>query len=125
MRISDIDWQQLRGLSCVLLLALSVPASALAKTDLVFIVDGSGSISTADFTLQKDGITAALQNPLIVPRDNSIAISVVQFSTFSGGPSRVEVPYRLVTAQADIDAIVTERGVEWLYPINERVLLVK
>ena len=69
MRVSNIKWQHIRNICCVLGLAVWLPTSALAKTDLVFIIDGSGSISAADFTLQKDGIIAALNNSLIVPRD--------------------------------------------------------
>ena len=34
------------------------------------------------------------------------------------GGSKVRIPL-------EDDAIVTERGVEWLYPANERILLIK
>ena len=34
------------------------------------------------------------------------------------GGAKVRIPL-------EDDAIVTERGVEWLYPVNERILLIK
>ena len=32
---------------------------------------------------------------------------------------------RKVRIPLEDDAIVTERGVEWLYPVNQRILLIK
>lgn len=61
---------------------LLISTNALAKTDLVFVVDGSGSISNADFALQKTGITAALEDRTAFPLDSTIAISVVQLFSF-------------------------------------------
>lgn len=60
-------------------------------TDVVFIVDGSSSIDSKEFQLQKDGIVDALTDPLRVPRDGSIAISVVQFTNYA----RVELPFQV------------------------------
>ncbi|MCD5345743.1 DUF1194 domain-containing protein [Agromyces sp. S2-1-8] len=48
------------------------------QTDLVLLLDGSGSISATDWDLQLDGYAAALQDRVNVPLDNSVAVSVVQ-----------------------------------------------
>ena len=71
--------------------------------DIVFIVDGSGSIDAADWTLQKNGFVAALQNQALVPRDGSIAVAVVQFSTPF---PRTEVPLTVINTQNDVDVVV-------------------
>ena len=82
---------------------------AQGKTDLVFIVDGSGSISSADFRLQKDGIIAALQNPLIFPRNGNIAVALVQFSTSSGSnATRVEVLLTTIDDDSDVTNLVAQ-----------------
>lgn len=85
-------------------LGLTTTQDTQAKTDLVFIVDGSGSISSTDWALQRNGIVAALQDPLIVPRDGSVAVAVIQFA--SG--TRVEFPYRLIDSEADAQAAINE-----------------
>lgn len=90
------------GLLALTLGLIAVP-NALARTDLVFIVDGSGSVSSTDWSIQKAGIVSAIQNPLIVPRDGSIGMAVVQFSS----SARVEMAYRIINAQADINAAVS------------------
>ncbi|WP_199611333.1 DUF1194 domain-containing protein [Flocculibacter collagenilyticus] len=88
-----------------LLLCLSAVFSfnTHATTDLVFIVDGSGSINSTDWNIQRNGIVAAIQDPLVIPRDGSIAISVVQFS----GSTRIEFPYTLIDSEADAQAAIS------------------
>lgn len=78
---------------------------AQAETDVVFVMDGSGSIDSNDFRLQKDGIIAALNNSLIVPRDGSIAIALVQFGNST---TRVEVPYTIVNNASDVANLVAQ-----------------
>ncbi|MBI1742979.1 VWA domain-containing protein [Candidatus Acetothermia bacterium] len=65
-------------------------------TQLVFIVDGSGSISSADFTTVKSGIAAAILAQ--IPTDGSIEITVVQFAGDIVGDARVEVPPTAITS---------------------------
>lgn len=77
--------------------------TSYALDDIAFIVDGSGSIDSRDWALQKDGFVAALQNEAYVPRDGTIAIAVVQFSTPS---PRVEVPLTVINSKADVDNLV-------------------
>ncbi|MFC7615052.1 DUF1194 domain-containing protein [Actinokineospora soli] len=76
-------------------------------TDLVFLVDGSGSISAADWQIQKDGLSAALQDAAAFPRDGSIAVGVVQWSWISSAQrTRVEVPLTVLDDQADVTGVV-------------------
>ena len=67
-------------------------------TQLVFIVDGSGSISSADFITVKSGIAAAILAQ--IPTDGSIEITVVQFAGNIVGDARVEVPPTAITSSA-------------------------
>ncbi|MBK1632383.1 hypothetical protein CKO31_16890 [Thiohalocapsa halophila] len=97
---SKTPGRALRALALLATLAFS--PLAWAVTDLVFVVDGSGSISSTDWNIQKDGIVAALQDPLTVPVDGSIGVAVVQFS----GSARVEFPYRIIDSAADVSAAV-------------------
>ncbi len=71
--------------------------------DVVFLMDGSGSISAEDFSLQKDGLINAISNSAVVPRDGSIAIAVVQFGN---GITRVESPYRVIQSEADASSVI-------------------
>ena len=92
------------------LFALSVkessPASAQAAptpvNDLVFLVDGSGSIDSNDFAIQIDGITTALQDQNLIPPDGSFAVSLIQWSD----TARVELPRTVLTNQASINSAV-------------------
>jgi hypothetical protein len=92
-----------RWLGVLIIIGLILPQAAIAKTDLVFIVDGSGSINSTDWAIQRNGIKAALQDPLIVPRDGSVSVAVIQFS----GSTRVEFPYRLIDSEADAQAAIS------------------
>lgn len=84
-------------------LALAAPASAAAETvDIGLVIDGSGSIDSRDWALQREGFSTALRDPANVPLDGSVAISVVQFS--SG--TQVEVPRTVIDSQATLDGVV-------------------
>ena len=56
------------GILLALSLGLCGARVAHSNTDLVFIVDGSGSINSSDWSIQRNGIVAALNEPLVVPR---------------------------------------------------------
>lgn len=63
------------ALLLVFLVPTEEPAEAAGEaTDLVFLVDGSGSISATDFQLIKSGLSAALQDAAAFPRDGSVAV---------------------------------------------------
>ena len=54
------------------------------KVDLAFIIDRSGSFDVSkrgrSYNVQIDGITSALRDPSVIPRDGSVAVSVIEFA---------------------------------------------
>lgn len=75
--------------------------------DLAFCLDGSGSVSAADFRLQLEGTARAVENPDIMPQDGSVRISVIQFA--SG--SRVELVPTIVESDNVGNIAGTIRGI--------------
>jgi hypothetical protein len=55
---------------------------AAVKRDIAFIIDRSGSIALRGetYNLQLEGVIRSLRNPTVIPRDGSIAVSVVLFA---------------------------------------------
>jgi len=102
--------------SAVLLLLLGFIHTSYGQTggdstalDLVFLIDGSGSISDADWTLQKSGISAALQDETSFPLDGSIAIGVVQWSFVNGmSTTRIEIPITNISDAQSRAGLVSE-----------------
>lgn len=82
---------------------LFVLSSNSQAVELCLAVDGSGSISSAEFTLQTEGIAQTIENPSIVPQDSSVRISVVQFSS----SAQEEVSSTLVDNQTTASAVAT------------------
>ena len=60
-------------------------AHAAATVQICFALDGSGSISGPDFTLQKDGVASATET--VLPHDGSVEITVLQFSSAAKLPT--------------------------------------
>ncbi|MCU5785831.1 von Willebrand factor type A domain-containing protein [Alcanivorax marinus] len=50
--------------------------------DLALCLDASGSVSRSEFQLQLEGTARAIENPDIVPRDGSVRLSLLQFSSY-------------------------------------------
>jgi len=91
----------------LLIMAAGSSAAAGETTDLVFLVDGSGSISAADWQIQKDGLSAALQDAAAFPRNGTIAVGVVQWSWLSSSMNtRVEVPLTVLNNQTAVNTVV-------------------
>ena len=67
------------------------------STDLALVMDGSGSISSSDFNLQREGYALAIEDPGIVPTDGSVAVTVVQFADGFGS---VDVPFTVIDSEA-------------------------
>src|SRR6185437_1491620 len=55
------------------------PASAAPILGLSLLIDGSGSISSGDFALQRTGYINSLT--ALLPTDGSVALEVLQFSS--------------------------------------------
>lgn len=83
--------------------ALSVvlaPLSAnAAPIELALVIDGSGSISNAQWQLQMQGYANAINN--VLPTDGTVAVSVIQFST----NAVVELGMTEINSVADRDSL--------------------
>ncbi len=88
------------AVASVLAVSPAVAGAAAPKTDLTILVDGSGSIDSSDWELQRQGFATALSDVAAVPLDGSIAIGVVQWSS----DTTVEFPLTQIDDQADLDA---------------------
>lgn len=103
--------------SALLLTAAAWPAAAEEpdpptgeRTDLVLLLDGSGSISAADWSLQLDGYASALQDRVNVPLDDSVAVSVIQWSYIGSTTpgTRVEIPLTPIGSEQDVTDLVAQ-----------------
>ena len=83
-------------------------------TDFALAINGSSSISSADFSIQKNGIKQALNDPAIFPRDGSVGFALVQYANTT---TEVHIPYTIISNEAvaqnlisRIDPIVQIQG---------------
>jgi hypothetical protein len=83
-------------------LALSaVTADAAVRVELGLAIDGSGSISPADFALQRDAYAAVLADASVLARNGTVAIGVYLFS------DAVETVFPMTTiTNANIAALI-------------------
>jgi Ca2+-binding RTX toxin-like protein len=92
------------------LLVGSPPAQGqLPPTDLdiMFLIDGSGSIDASDWEIQKAGLAAALQDDAAFPLDGSVAVGVVQWSFVSSSQrTRLEVPLTRLDSSTSRTAVL-------------------
>ncbi len=73
----------------------------------MLLLDGSGSIDGADWTLQLQGYAAAISDPVNFPVDGSVAVSVVQWSYLSSSTrTRVEVPLTVLDSADAVAGVV-------------------
>ncbi|MFM8238957.1 MAG: hypothetical protein ACKOAW_01425 [Actinomycetota bacterium] len=107
----------MRAKSVVLGVALAVTASCLVAmspagsaptypraaslTDIVLVADNTG-LTAKEWDLQKKAYLAMLDDPARIPRDGSVAISLIQYVNPTGGKqgSKVTVPLAPVTASS-------------------------
>lgn len=108
------------ALAAALLAAAVTPAAA--AVELCAALDGSGSISTAQFALQLEGLARAVEDPAVVARDGSVTLAVVVFMWGAA----VEVPATVVGGEEDALAIAAAvraiSPVPW--PLNHRTDMV-
>jgi Mg-chelatase subunit ChlD len=73
------------------------------KNDLLFLIDASGSLEKRGqtYNLEVEGLLRALRDPAVIPRDGSIAVSVVVFS----GSARVAVSLKDINTAADAEFV--------------------
>lgn len=67
--------------AAVALASLPTSAQAAATLELALLIDGSGSMSAAEFNLQRQSYANVLGNIAVLPTDGSVAIGIWQFST--------------------------------------------
>ncbi len=93
------------GLLCLFVVAPNAQTNTNVTVQLVIIIDGSGSISSADFTTMITGVANAISDPAVVPQNGTIEFGMVQFSSNMTDPTtripgaRVEVPMTIITPQ--------------------------
>jgi uncharacterized protein YegL len=71
-------------ISFALLLLGLLPSASVAQgpvTQMVLLLDGSGSIDGSDFQIMLDGIAAAVEDPDCLPHTGEVELSVIQFSS--------------------------------------------
>jgi uncharacterized repeat protein (TIGR01451 family) len=66
-----------------------------AKTQLAMVLDGSGSIIPADWTIMLDGLAAAVEDSTIFPHDGTCELTVIQFANYH---ANIEIPATIITA---------------------------
>ncbi len=78
--------------ACLTITAIVVLTST--PTQLAIILDGSGSISSSDWNLMREGLAKSIENESIFPHDGNVELTVIQFGqTFA----RLELRPVLVT----------------------------
>ncbi|NQE46805.1 hypothetical protein C5S31_12365 [ANME-1 cluster archaeon GoMg2] len=108
-----------RGIFIAAILVISAFAltgvSAAEKVDLFLILDGSNSISPANYSIQLNGYADAISNSSVTPQNGDISVCVIMFGYFPPnrikGPrsppyyANVEVPLTTITNQTVADSI--------------------
>jgi hypothetical protein len=85
-------------------------------TQIVMIMDGSGSIVNSDWNLMRHGLFKALTNDSIFPHDNSVELTVIQFGSPYPNKCTVEVSPTIVNASnfhsiaTNIETLVQGQG---------------
>ena len=67
-----------RGESACLTITAIVTLSSV-PTQLAMVLDGSGSISSGDWSLMKEGLARSIENSSIFPHDGTVELTVIQF----------------------------------------------
>ena len=83
---------------------------SLETTQLVLLLDGSSSIASSDWTLQVEGLAAAVSNNDTFPHDGSVELTVIQFGGGSWSPpwpgyAQLEIGPVIIT-ESNYDSIV-------------------
>ncbi|MFG3684512.1 PxKF domain-containing protein [Micromonospora sp. NPDC047740] len=83
--------------------AAAAPVPSQQPTDLMLLVDGSLSLTDTDWQVQLEGFARAVEDPLIFPRSDRVAVGVVQYSGSDVAKgTRLEIP---LTRLTDEDAV--------------------
>ncbi len=88
-------------------------AGACPTVKLCIAIDGSGSISSSNFTLMVNGLAAAIEDPAVLPQNGSVEISAVQFGsavTTAVSPIQIFSQANANTVAAQLRAISKDNG---------------
>ena len=99
MRVKTISFPFSLALIVILSLSLVGPALSQGSTtvtiQLALVLDGSGSISSSDWSIIITGVANAIRNNL--PHDGTVEITVIQFGYDEPEYARVEVPPTVIS----------------------------
>ena len=99
----------------LLVCALGIGAGSAwgaVKVQQAVCIDGSGSVSAADFGLLKEGLARAVEDPNTMPQDGTVELTVVQFGLSGVPDTKVEVLPTVITSQVVADMVAaTIRGI--------------
>jgi uncharacterized protein YegL len=94
----DMKRTILHVITALMVLAMTLPiAATLVQADdgvqvqFAVILDGSGSISSENWTTMIDGLAAAVEDPTAIPQDGSVELTVIQFGGILAPGARVEI----------------------------------
>lgn len=106
------------ALSIVVLLSIIVvPAwsQGSVSTQLVMILDGSGSVGSTNWGIIKEGLASAVENSACLPQDGSVELTVIQFGTSDSPYARVELSPTVITAANVASVAATIRAMSYGY----------
>ncbi|WP_433384672.1 PxKF domain-containing protein [Micromonospora sp. KLBMP9576] len=100
--------------------AAAAPVPSQPPTDLMLLVDGSLSLTDADWQVQLEGFARAVEDPLLFPRSDRVAVGVLQYSgsDVTEG-TRLEIPLTRLTDEDAATGLATRlRAVERLDDVS-------
>jgi hypothetical protein len=86
--------------------------SGSGNAQFAMILDGSGSITSGDWTIMRNGVADAIRNCL--PHDGSVELTVIQFSTGPAANARVEIAPIVINAANFESVATTVQGISQL-----------
>ncbi|MGW4501693.1 PxKF domain-containing protein [Micromonospora sp. NPDC004336] len=88
--------------------ATAAPTPSRPPTDLMLLVDGSLSVTDAEWQVQLEGFARAIEDPLVFPRSDRVAVGVVQYSGSDVAEgTRLEVPLTRLTDEDAVAGLAT------------------
>ena len=75
--IWNISYLEIGESACLTITAIVILSSR--PTQLAMILDGSGSISSGDWSLMREGLARSIENSSIFPHDGNVELTVIQF----------------------------------------------
>jgi len=67
------------------------------KVQLAMILDGSGSISSSEWSIMVNGLADAVKNPSCTPQDGSVELTVIQFGGLFNPHAQIEIGPTVIT----------------------------